>query len=522
MINKLLSHLPFNPGLLTQVSFYAKRLRKEESVRRLGFLMIALSMLLQVAIAMSPPEKSLAYSDMNLINGLRTRDDLVAAWQRPNGDIDDIYGHFGVTLEDIKNLPKNPNSSIRSNADNYWSVGRLSLTGFSNVDAAHKKAEVALDTGPTTVYMRPLRAWDIVNPTNTYKAWQGRKKSDGKVFWIIVDCGNYVQVDKFTSTNPPQLEIRKSVPGKPSQIKPGDKFKFRIEFRNKIKNSVAENAVLEDELDLTSFEVVSPQNLTIFGNKLRLELGDLAYSPTFRVFDITVKAKATLQPKQKICNEAILSASNASAVKSNVCSSSITTASTGPPGTMKSVKNLSQNLSGIQAVQAKVKGGDVLEYTLLTTNTQPTDKLNYVVEDYVGDLLDYAEIDMAYLSAQKGVFDKTGRKVIWANQTLKANSDTVKSFRIKMKNPIPSTNAPSALSTTFDCKISNQYGNELSLNVACPFVKSVERLPNTGPGTTVAIGFLVTSGAGYFFARSRLLAKELETVRREYAAGGGL
>ena len=48
MFKKLISNLPFNPSLIGQVSFYAKRLRKEESIRRAGFGFMALAMFIQL------------------------------------------------------------------------------------------------------------------------------------------------------------------------------------------------------------------------------------------------------------------------------------------------------------------------------------------------------------------------------------------------------------------------------------------------------------------------------------------
>ncbi len=60
------------------------------------------------------------------------------------------------------------------------------------------------------------------------------------------------------------------------------------------------------------------------------------------------------------------------------------------------------------------------------------------------------------------------------------------------------------------------------MNVQCPMVKGIETLPNTGPGTSIAFGFTVTIIVGYFFARSRILARELDLIKNEYAPTGGI
>jgi len=39
MFRKIVSNLPFSPALVGQLGFYAKRLRKEETTRRLGLIL---------------------------------------------------------------------------------------------------------------------------------------------------------------------------------------------------------------------------------------------------------------------------------------------------------------------------------------------------------------------------------------------------------------------------------------------------------------------------------------------------
>ena len=60
------------------------------------------------------------------------------------------------------------------------------------------------------------------------------------------------------------------------------------------------------------------------------------------------------------------------------------------------------------------------------------------------------------------------------------------------------------------------------MTVECPVMKTVEELPNTGPGTTVAIAFTVTTISGYFLARNNLLAKELKIVKKNCIAAAGV
>ncbi len=142
-----------------------------------------------------------------------------------------------------------------------------------------------------------------------------------------------------------------------------------------------------------------------------------------------------------------------------------------------------------------------------------------MIEDYIGDLLDYATLDTDFLATQGGSFNPTAKTVSWDNQTLPANGQLTKSFRVNMKSPIPSTNTPHATATDFDCKMQNGYGNEVVVPVECSALKTVESLPNTGPGTTVAVTFAVAVLSGYFFMRGRLLAKEVGIIKKSYQTG---
>lgn len=657
MFRKLVSNLPFNPSLVGQVSFYAKRIHQEASLRRMGFVLVAIAMFIQMFAVIAPPEKSLAASDNHIINGLKTRSDILAAWDRSGSDIPAIYGKFGVSRDDIAKLPMNPNASIKSTSDDWWTIGRNSLSNYSNVANQYKKTEITIKINANlNVYMRDLQAWDIKNPYNLYQAFTGTKASDKSQFWILVDCGNYTQKGKFTPKNP-NLEIKKSAITNTNPVKPGDKFTYRIEYRNTQPDSLAQNVVISDELDLDHYTVISPKGLPITGNTLNYPVGNLAYSANYKVLDIVVQLKNPYPAGTlKTCNVGKLTSSNAGTEQSGPacvtivrpcqynpkilennpeckppkppkpckydpaypeddkihcvpakvycslvdteidrstrvvkfktevtstndkntvvlnyvydfgdgsakltntsklltdmashkypvgsfnsrvvvnytstgvsgqqkveCSDHITFDQEKPAGEIKKVKNITQNLEGDQAINTLVKAGDVLEYTLITTNSNDAARKNYVVSDYIGDVMDYADIDLAFLKDQGGSYDTATKKVMYENITLPAKGEIAKSFRVKIKNPIPSTNSPSAVSGAFDCKISNKYGNETSMSVTCPVIKSLENLPNTGPGASLIGGFIVTLVAGYFLARSRLLARELDIIKTEYAPSG--
>src|SRR5690606_218920 len=130
--------------------------RAEDSLRRLGFGFVALAMFIQLFAVMAPPEKSLAYSSDYIINGRRTRDDILRAWDGKTNDrnVAEIYGRFGITRSDIEKLTIHPNVTVSSNYADYWTIGRTSLSAVSKssqIKSIYKNNEVPVDTGSTTV-----------------------------------------------------------------------------------------------------------------------------------------------------------------------------------------------------------------------------------------------------------------------------------------------------------------------------------------------------------------------------------
>jgi uncharacterized repeat protein (TIGR01451 family)/fimbrial isopeptide formation D2 family protein len=207
-------------------------------------------------------------------------------------------------------------------------------------------------------------------------------------------------------------------------------------------------------------------------------------------------------------------------IQSQACEAEINLSETPRVTLSKAVTNITQNISN--ASNTTVRSGDVLEFKLTTTNVTSSDYPNYQASDYLGDVLQYAEIiDSASLSDQ-GISLGSDNYLRWSLNNLKAHTSDIKTIRVKVKEIIPTTNTPSNISPDYDCRISNDYGNEVLMNVECPLVKEVAKnataLPNTGPGTTVIIGFMVTAVVGYFFARAKIMAKEVEVIKDSYSA----
>jgi hypothetical protein len=640
MFKKLLSNLPFNPSLLDEVSFYYGRLRKEAAIRRAGFILMTAAIAVQFIAALYPPQQSLAASPNDIVNGITDKNSILKAWDANTHHARDVYSKFGITRENIANIKgQSTNSTVNSTADNFWSTGffPLSTFGIDEEEWGERRIHLADDL---SVYERPLHAWDT-HGSSSYAAFHG-KNQYGVDFWILKTCGNPTFIGSYLPKPPkPNLEVHKSLITS-NVVHRGDTVKFRLEYRNATRNSLASHTKLRDVVD-NNFEFVSLDNMNYHsGNTVGVTYkGDIGYTDSPRVRTLTVRVKNTVANQSIICNSATLTSDEDSATSEKPCVTVIVPAVVTPPppvapptppppapviippegycvasssfvtgsnrdfvvrtesyvqpgtqvtgysfdvdanGTIDAkeasalatyekqfkglgigahtilvyvdLKNSAGQTLQTKACQAQIKiaeearvilsksvanitkggdankttvsNGDVLEFKLVTQNVTSTDYKDYNGTDYIGSVLQYADVvDSSQVSLQDMTLDSQNY-LHWKIPNLAANSSDVKTIKVKVKDMTPVTNTPSKLSPDYSCSFTNNYGNDVLINVNCPAAKSVEQaataLPNTGPGTTVAIGAVVATIAGYLFSRSRIMARELLIVRDEYLSSGG-
>lgn len=183
----------------------------------------------------------------------------------------------------------------------------------------------------------------------------------------------------------------------------------------------------------------------------------------------------------------------------------------------KRASNITAGLA--DANNTTAKAGDVIEYTLSASNTQKyTTASKYVIKENIGDILQYADV----VDLSGGVLDKHD-VVAWPAQDIKASQTVQAKFTVKVKDPIPATPVAASDPGSFDMTMTNTYGDTVIIKLPPPPSKIIEStsstLPNTGPGANMFLAVSMTMVIGYFFARSRLLHKELDIVRAEYTTG---
>lgn len=190
MFKKIISTLPFSPALVGQLGFYAKRLRQEEITRKLAFIFIALTLVVQSLAILQPAESANASSDNDMVTGgISSISEFLSNYDSNTKNLHDIMNYAGITRQEIANATYGS-----------WQIGDTLSWGLLpkfSYDQGERQRSVNLASGgTTTVYSRPLKLWST--STKTVYGWIGNSSSLGW-FAILQGCGNLI-----TTTVPQQ------------------------------------------------------------------------------------------------------------------------------------------------------------------------------------------------------------------------------------------------------------------------------------------------------------------------------
>ncbi len=197
MFRKIVSNLSFSPSLITQIGFYANRLRSEELTRRITIVFVVLTLVVQSFAIFSPPESANASSEQDLIRGgVRDLDDLLARYDNNTDDIRDIYTALGVTREEIASSHKGTITS----SDSIYATHRLSQYGNEQGETRFNYKSSSGSTGIR--YISPLSLADT-SPTKQqsgtqYDSWIGTSARLG--WFAIIKANANLATEGYPST----------------------------------------------------------------------------------------------------------------------------------------------------------------------------------------------------------------------------------------------------------------------------------------------------------------------------------
>lgn len=316
MFRKLVSNLPFQPALLGQVSFYLHRTRQEESLRRIGFGLMAVVVVLQLFAIFSPAKPSLATSTADIVYGADSRQDVLTAYrnnrdQIGHNDIQAIFNYYGIGADQIANAKLVTISD--GDGHDYINTSR-STTRWQDTFV---KIPGASDGG---IYEFSLSYWRQGQYPNGYPALTGMS-TYGFRFWILLKgCGNIVYEK---GAKKPDLDIVKARTSA-ATINPGDTSTYSIQFRNKgiaNANGVTIYDRLAPEYTYQSYSSNVDLDFSRSGQMLtwKIKNSGSVLAPSTRWFTITIKVKAKdIQANsQKVCNASTIDATNAPAASSS-------------------------------------------------------------------------------------------------------------------------------------------------------------------------------------------------------------
>lgn len=243
MFRKLVSNLSFSPALITQVSFYAHRLRQEEVTRRLTVIFVVLALIVQSLAVFSPPDSANASSEQDLIRGgVQSLDDLLARYDKNTDDIKDIYSTVGVERSEIAAAQFGTFNS----REGIYSMSRY---GQYSPEQGETSFSYKRSGGGTGIrFISPLTLSDTSaskkrNGT-TYDAWIGQS---AKVGWFaIIKASASVATKGFPATIVPDsvtatssivknisaLNVTQGQSADTTTAKPFDKISYTLSAQN--------------------------------------------------------------------------------------------------------------------------------------------------------------------------------------------------------------------------------------------------------------------------------------------------
>ena len=497
MFEKLLGLVPYNPALVQQLSFYGRRMRRESSVRRTGVVFLLLAFMVQFFAFVSPPQATSAYSTNDMINGgITTQAQAVSACQNDTKSYGTVLKDFGISCTAVAHASVMASLSSKDHGNTLYSMG-WTPQGPTNPRTHKTTNEVgplnlAGVGGTNTLYGRLLSSFDTYDHSS-YKALKVTS-STGKTYYILFECGNLVAIGL-----PTPLPIPKPVPvvtPKPSP-KPVPVVTPKPTPVPTPKPTPTPVPTPTPKPTPTPTPVPKPvPTPTPVPVPVPVPTPTPVPTPMCEFYPTLPKSSPMCKP----CDKSVSSVDLQACVERH-----------------KSAANQTQRLA--DANNTVAHAGDVIVYSLTTKNNGKADIPQFVVFENLSDVFDYATLT----SSGDGVVESNGA-ISWPAVTLKAGDTLTKQVTVTVKNPLPSTPVGTTDSAHYDNFMTNVYGDTVTVQIPETPVKVVQTtaaaLPNTGPGTSIVLAASILILAGYFYARSRLLATEAFIAVQDNNSGG--
>jgi len=516
MFRKLVSNLGFSPALVGQLAFYAKRLKKEETTRRLGLLFTVFALIIQAFVVFAPPTSANSADSNDMCPGV-TRDSegtkkIKACYNNNTRHYQDIMTYFGISKSELwKALDGNGSWRYTTTYQNWYTFGHESRSS----DVKNYSSAVA-----GKLY---ARKWKNTIQTRQW-GWKG--KSGDTEFIILADCGN-LALKRLLNPSAKCISLTASK----HDISIGDSITLTA------KSAVDDGA----EIAKYDFSQDGPgSNDAQFSVKTSAETATwqrtLPVAGTYKFNvnidttnnkdNITSKSCAEIvtvaaKPQEQKCPYNPALPLNDARCKPD-CKSNPELAGCAPDiDITKTAVNRSQN--DINATTKKANAGDVIVYTISMKNNGKTAGV-VALDDGLADALEYSQLT----ETGGGLYDSSSHTLSWGSITIQPGTTTTRQFVMTVYNPIPAMAKNQGSPDSYDCVMSNVVRKDgegiINIPVECPPVKqvveqTVTELPHTGPTENMIVAGLLLAVVSYFYARARLMRKEVRLIRRDVNIG---
>lgn len=188
------------------------------------------------------------------------------------------------------------------------------------------------------------------------------------------------------------------------------------------------------------------------------------------------------------------------------------------PDVIKTVSAVNASQGFIDAASVTAQSSDQISYTIDIENTG-SNSVSAKLEDHIADLLEYATLT----DNGGGTLDETTKILSWPDITLNSNTKQTRTFVVRVLDIIPATAQGASNATSYNCVITNTFGNSIDIHISCPAPKIIEKvvteLPKIGPLANMIFAGTVLVIASYFYARTYQMKKEIRLIRRDTNAG---
>lgn len=241
MFRKLVANLSFSPSLVGELGFYARQLKREETLRLFGLVGAVVLLLLQLLISIYPPESAnTAHGNDLIYGGFRDKAELLEKYDRNEHNFHDILSSFDITRKAIESAKVD----IITSNDTLSIIGRISA--FSHSPEERALTFIKESGGNGTVYLSPLALINRGYVPKQYPAFVG-DTGNGKRFALLKASGNLIIKTPQSTTKEqcqssscsPKIEYSsvvtnttKNKPATTTTVSPSDRITYSLTTKN--------------------------------------------------------------------------------------------------------------------------------------------------------------------------------------------------------------------------------------------------------------------------------------------------